>query len=246
MRWRRRGQEPEDDVSQEEEYSPFWYIFSTIILSAAILICTMISVQIAAKGYAQLGGYSLFRVVTGSMEPTIPTGAVLVSEEIDIGQVAQDDIICYKTRIPEIYGAVVTHRVVAAFRGEDGEIYLETKGDANVVSDMYYVRESDLVGRVVWYSGKESVVTNIASFLSGKIGFLACVAFPVLLLVGMLLKGAVGNLRKEIAALQQELERGPKQEAEPEEPPLPGYTTLTQEDYEELYEKLKREIFEEH
>lgn len=233
---------PGEEEGGEGRTAPFWRSISTAGLILMALFCLTVTAQVMTAGYANLAGYSVFRVVTGSMEPTIPTGSVLLSRQTEIEDIAVGDIICFRARIPEIYNAIVTHRVVNAARGPAGEVYLETRGDANAVSDAYYVDADNLVGRVVWYSGRDNLLTNIAAFLSGQIGFLSCVVFPVMLLAGLIMHGAVKNLRKEIRSVREQLLE--EAQPEPEEELLPGYTTLTQKDYEELYERLKQEILE--
>jgi signal peptidase I len=179
------------------------------------------------------------------MEPTIPTGAVLINQKTDISDIQLGDVVCYRTKIQEIYGSIVTHRVVQIQEAQDGSILLETRGDANLVSDQYYVTADELVGRVIWYTGKESIVTNILSFITGKAGFLGCIALPVLLISGIIMQGAVSSLRKEIrTAIHEYAQQSADQQALEEQ--LPGYTTLTYRDYQELYESLKRELIEEH
>jgi signal peptidase len=220
------------------------YVGSSVFLAIAVSVCLIFTVQVVTRGYVQIAGYSIFRVVTGSMEPTIPTGAVLVNQKTDIADIQVGDVICYRAKIQEIYGSVVTHRVVNITEDENQNILLETRGDANAVSDPYYVERDDLVGRVIWYTGRESTATNILSFINGKIGFLACIALPVLLLSGILMQGAVRSLRKEINQAMYELSQQSEDQRDAEER-LPGYTTLTYKDYQELYESLKKEFTEE-
>ena len=216
------------------------YIISSVILAIASAICLTFAVQVVSKGFVTIGGYSLFRVVTGSMEPTISTGAVLLCKETAIEKIKTDDIVCYRTKVAEIYGSTVTHRVVNIQTDENGRIHLETRGDANVSSDPYYVNESNLIGKVTWYSGKESVINDMLSFLTGKIGFLLCVVFPVLLVSGLVMQRSVKSLKKDLALAKQEL----KQEEKGSQL-LPGYTTLTYADYEAIYETLRKELLEE-
>lgn len=216
------------------------YIISSVFLAAAAAICMIFALQVVSKGYVEIGGYSMFRVVTGSMEPTISTGSVLICKKTAITQIETGDIVCYRTRVAEIYGSIVTHRVADIRKDENGKIYLETRGDANVSSDPYYVNESNLVGRVMWYSGKESVINNMLSFLSGKIGFLVCIVFPILIVSGLVMQSAVKSLQMDLALARQEL----KQEEASKEL-LPGYTTLTYADYEEIYQSLRKELLEE-
>ncbi|MBO5068750.1 MAG: signal peptidase I [Roseburia sp.] len=224
------------------------YIISSVILAIAASICLIFAVQVVTRGYVNIGGYSLFRVVTGSMEPTIPTGAILICKDTEIDQINTGDIVCYRTKVAEIYGSIVTHRVADIKQDENGAIQLETRGDANMSSDPYYVDAANLIGRVTWYSGKESVLNNMLSFLSGKIGFFVCIVFPVLLVSGLILQNAVKNLQKELMLARYELERGVAEEISEEikdSELLPGYTTLTYADYEAIYETLRKELMEE-
>lgn len=223
------------------------YIFSSVFLGIAASICLIFAVQVASKGYVTVGGYSLFRVVTGSMEPTISTGSVLLCKDTKISKIEEGDIVCYRTQIAEIYGSIVTHRVTSVNEDESGAIYLETKGDANASADPYYVDKWDLVGKVTWYSGEDSMINDILSFLSGQIGFLVCIVFPVLMVSGLILQSSVKNLQKDLALARKELESGAVNTEENMESSglLPGYTTLTYADYEAIYESLKRELLEE-
>lgn len=86
-------------------------------------------------------------------------------------------------------------------------------------------------------------MNDLLSFISSKVGFLMCVALPVLLVSGMIMQSAVRNLQEELALVKDELEceEVPADKSEL----LPGYTTLTYADYESIYETLKKEILEE-
>ena len=185
----------------------------------------------------------MFRVVTGSMEPTISTGSLLLCKETKIEQIEVGDIVCYRTKISEIYGSIVTHRVVDKQKDEAGNIFLETRGDANASSDPYYVDSWDLVGRVKWHSGEDNIMNDMLSFLTSKMGFLMCIALPVLLVSGIIMQSAVNNLQEELALARQELKNEELSDEKSEL--LPGYTTLTYADYEAIYETLKRELLEE-
>ena len=219
------------------------YVISSLLLAIAASVCLLVSVQVVSKGYVTIGGYSMFRVVTGSMEPTISTGSLLLCKNTKIENVEIGDIVCYRTKISEIYGSIVTHRVIDKQKDDNGNIYLETRGDANASSDPYYVDSWDLVGKVRWYSGEKNIMNDILAFISSKVGFLMCVALPILLVSGLIMQSAVNNLRKDLALVKNELRiEGASVD---KSQLLPGYTTLTYADYELIYESLKREILEE-
>lgn len=246
--------EPEKNLNKKHEEEKAnkkffrMYIISSVFLALTVSLCLIFAVQVVSKGYVSLGGYSMFRVVTGSMEPTIETGAVLLNKKTDINSIETGDIVCYRTKIAEIYDSIVTHRVMSVETDGMGNIYLETRGDANLSSDPYYVDSTNLIGKVIWYSGKENLLTNMLSFISGKLGFIVCIVFPILLVAGIILQNAVKNLQRDLAIAKYELEHGRNEgnsQAINEEDLLPGYTTLTYADYEAIYESVKKFLLEE-
>lgn len=210
----------------------------TVLLILTVLFCLFVVIQVMSKGYVNIGGYMMFRVVTGSMEPTISVGALLVTKEVDIDTVQLNDIICFHTQEAEIWGKVVTHRVVGVLEGLDGSTLLETKGDANLVMDGYLVDRYNFVGKVVWYTGDDNVLTSIFSFFTNKVGFLGCIVFPCLLLAGFILKDCVCNIKRELQTVMDELDESETSEVDP----LCG---MTPEEYQEMYERIKAELIEE-
>lgn len=224
------------------------YVASSVFLLLVVLLCLFVAAQLFTKGYASIAGYSVFRVVTGSMEPEIPTGAILINKKTDISHIRENDIVCFIAKVEEIRGKVITHRVTEVLTDAQGNIYLETRGDANLATDQYYVDEENLIGRVTWHSGKEVILTDMLSFLSGKMGFFACIMMPLLVVAGLIFQGAVKNIQKDIYQLREELRKGPSAPPSPEEDKfelLPGYDTLTKSDYEDIYQTLKQELLEE-
>ena len=75
----------------------------TVLLVLAVVFCLYSVVQVLSKGYVNIGGFMMFRVVTGSMEPTMPTGTLLITREVDIETVALDDIVCFRTRVLKVH-----------------------------------------------------------------------------------------------------------------------------------------------
>lgn len=213
----------------------------TILLVLTVLLCLYVVTQVLSNGYVNLGGFMMFRVVTGSMEPTIPTGALLVARQVDIHSIGLDDIICFRTQEADIWGKIVTHRVVELFTGPDGNVVLATKGDANLVVDGYLVTQENLVGKVIWYTGDGSVAATFFSFFTNKVGFLGCIVLPCLLLAGLILKDCVSNIRVELQAAIDEVNRSEEKDAWKQDP-LFG---LSQEEYNEMYERIKAELIEE-
>lgn len=89
-----------------------------------------------------VGGIKTFIVQSGSMEPAIKTGAVIVVKSFDTYQVG--DVITFgprsKTKSP------TTHRIVEV--KEDGNYV--TRGDANNAEDMRTTSRFEVIGRVLF------------------------------------------------------------------------------------------------
>lgn len=96
----------------------------------------------------RIAGATPYVVLTGSMEPTLPPGTLVVAKSVKSGDVGIGDVVTYQLKPGE--PTVVTHRVVAMgyFHGEP---IFQTKGDANNVVDQKWVRQVQIRG-VAWYA----------------------------------------------------------------------------------------------
>ena len=212
----------------------------TVLLILAVALCVYSAVQVLSNGYVNLGGFMMFRVVTGSMEPTIPVGGLLLTRQVDIESIQLNDIICFRTQVSEIWGKIVTHRVIGIEQTQFGSVLLETKGDANLVADGYYVDRTNFVGKVIWHTKDGSILAGVLALFTSKIGFLGCIVFPCLLLAALILKDSVLSIRKDLWTLMEAANA--QQQESWENDPLCG---MTQEEYNEMYERIRAELMEE-
>lgn len=211
----------------------------TVALILAVLLCLYIAISVMTTGRVSIFGFSLFRVVTGSMEPEIPVGSLLWCQTTDIDAVAVDDIVCFYSKEGRLQGKVITHRVIQILEGTDGQIWLETKGDANAVSDIQYVTADNLIGKVIYHAGEGNIVSEALSFLTSKIGFLGCIVFPCLILAGVILKDCVKNIRGELKQIMVEMD-----EEESHQKQLKD-AAMTEEEYAQLAAQIRAELTEE-
>ena len=209
----------------------------TILLIFAVLLCVYIVFQLLSDGYASIGGYMMFRVVTGSMEPTLSVGTLLVTKQVDITSIQLDDIVCFRSYDSRIYGSVVTHRVVNIFQDAAG-VLLETKGDANLVADGYYVSGDNLIGKVVWYTGENNMLSSVFSLFTNKVGFLGCIVFPCLLVAGLVLQNCVKNIRSEMERAEEEAKAANRAAADPA-------AAMSDQEYAEMMDRIRAELTKE-
>jgi signal peptidase I len=126
-------------------------------------------------GAPRLVGYTSLTVLSGSMEPVIGTGDVVVGRPIAAGEARRGDIITFRepgTR------RLVTHRL-RRVRVRDGVAQMVTKGDANNAPERWRIPLDGRVSRVL-YRIPELGYTR--SLVGSPLGRLLLLVLPVLLL----------------------------------------------------------------
>jgi signal peptidase I len=86
-------------------------------------------------------------VMSGSMEPTIATGDVVVIQSIRPSQVRVGDVVTF--RDPRHHGRLITHRV-RGLRFVGAGARVTTKGDANTSVERWKIARDGWIGRVAY------------------------------------------------------------------------------------------------
>lgn len=149
-------------------------IISIGIIIGAIFILFLVIMTAPGK-VPQIGGYTVLRVVTGSMAPTLETDTLIVVRKTEPAEVKEGDIISFYSSDPALEGAVNTHRVLS-IREEDGIYYYTTKGDANNVADSYEASSVYLIGTVCFSS---YVMGKLARLLANPLIFIPVILIPL-------------------------------------------------------------------
>lgn len=188
-----------------------WF-FSLINIAAICLIAMSIFVLLTvvltpAGQVPQVMGFSVLRVLTGSMKPEIPEDSMLLIQKADAASLQVGDVISFFSPDPSLNGALNTHRIVGIAE-VDGSLQFTTKGDANLIEDQYPVDESRVVGKVLFVSTR---LGKLLRLISNPLVFGLAVLLPlVLILVGNLVSALKSAARlakeEEEAAVRQALE----------------------------------------
>ena len=106
----------------------------TMIAVLSFAVITFLLSRVSG-GTPSLFGYSIQRVSSGSMEPELAVGEVILSKAVDDARtLAAGEIITFngQTQFGQPH---ITHRIIVPPYEENGVIYLQTKGDANETAD---------------------------------------------------------------------------------------------------------------
>lgn len=193
-----------------------------IILCIILIPILVINGFLIVKGITNkhevpsIGGNAPLIVLTGSMDPTIKAGDLIVTKKIDAEDVKVGDVISFFD--PDGNGStIVTHRVVSIEIDENsGETFFRTKGDNNDIVDMTPVPVENLVGR--WEGTRFWGLGRVVLFTQSTVGIIVIIAVIVAgIFVYMIVRKRIHDketdlLKAELAALKaaQEGEIGDK------------------------------------
>lgn len=122
--------------------------------------------------------YDLYIVRSGSMEPAINVGDMVLAGPVGTGGIKPGVIISY-----EAGKNLITHRVLSI----DGNTLI-TKGDANKEPDPNPVRLSQVQSRYIF---RIPYVGYVAGFLRTRPGWLLSIVLPSIVLVGFIVKDII-------------------------------------------------------
>ena len=180
-------------------------VISIVLLVLAIIFCTTIILQVSMQGYVSVFGFSVFRIATPSMEPTLPVDTFIISQKVDISELEEEDIICFVSREAYLKGNVVTHRIVE-IKEVDSRICLITRGDNNDSVDAVYVTSDNLVGKMVFKTEPDGFISTTYRFITQKQAFFLIIILPMLVIAGFLFKNGIKKIREQINEIKREIE----------------------------------------
>lgn len=164
-------------------FNTLYYFFVVVVmLTALLLLATLAPIS---------GNFKVKVVKSGSMEPAIHTGGIVVIKPSQTYKVG--DIITFgpdtKTQIP------TTHRIVS-IAGSGSQQMFTTKGDANDAEDPAPAKLSDVKGKVVLtvpYLG------FVLDFAKKPIGFALLVGVPAVIII----LDELGKILREIRLMRR-------------------------------------------
>lgn len=170
-----------------------WWV---LIIGLGLLMFSIIGAKMRGE-VPRIGGYSIMKIISGSMEDEIPEGSYILIREIDPAEVGEGDIITFYSSDYMIYGLPNTHRVVEPPIVTDEGIEFVTKGDANPINDKVTAKGEDLIGI---YVRRLDGLTKFSDALEGGGMFIIMIvleAFIFAMAAMMFLKNKKMQLEKE-------------------------------------------------
>jgi len=156
---------------------------SEMVTTALLILCIPCALFLLISSRTEVAGLRSFVVLTGSMEPTIPVGSIVVTQIKDL--YLPGDIVTYTHEDKK-----VTHRIIGT--NQNGYV---TKGDANNTNDSFPVFKKDIVGRDILLIPS---IGSIIKYLRTPIGFGSLIVIPGIIVICSELLIVKREIEKEV------------------------------------------------
>jgi len=154
----------------------------------ALIICaaTIVAIFLIFYRPVSLAGDTYYEpVYTGSMEPAIPVGGLVVIKSVNPETLREGDIICFQLS----ESTSVTHRIINVT--DEGFI---TKGDANEDPDQWIVKKENVIGKAIL---TVPFIGYIGYFVRTPTGFILLILLPASVIIIMEIRNIVKELKKQ-------------------------------------------------
>ena len=157
---------------------------SVLIALAAILALFLVGMKVF--------GFQIYTILSPSMEPNYPTGAIIYVKEVDTATLKEGDVITFQLTD----NMTATHRIIEVMSDDknQGEMLYRTKGDNNKHADSNPVTSDRILGKVVF---SIPVLGLLASYIQTRSGLFVCLAIAGALMLMVILSDMIDPDRKQ-------------------------------------------------
>ena len=209
-----------------------WTCLCILILIGALLVWYFISAKIyASKGEKYTPYFSLYTIISPSMEPNIKVYDVILDTRVDdVNTIKEGDIITFISSGNLSSGMTITHRVVEVLHTDEG-LRFRTKGDNNQTADGALVIPENVLGKTLL---RIPMLGRVQFLLASKGGLLIFILIPA---VGIIVYDIIKLFRvKDVSDKVEEVIQD-----KPEDKVLEKKKMKKKNRKQELIEKLNKE-----
>ena len=167
-------------------------IISVIVTILLVLVFFVILVQKISNNRFNLGGYGIYTIATGSMDPEYKVKDLILASKKDAKEIEIGDDVVYLGKVDSMNGKIITHRVINKSE-KDGKMYFYTKGIANGLTDPE-IDETQILGVV---KGKLHILSFCSHIVNSTWGLILLIVIPFILFVFSEGKHMIDEANKE-------------------------------------------------
>lgn len=151
-----------------------------IVTLFIVFVVSTIFIQRISDNKINLGGISIYTIITQSMEPKYNVGDMVFSKKVDTSTLKVGDDVVYMGKEGDFSGKIVTHQIIK-IEVINNVKYYHTKGINNNVEDPI-ITSDQIMGKVFM---KGRILSLISKIINNEYGFYFVIFVPFVLLVSM-------------------------------------------------------------
>lgn len=168
--------------------------FLVIVGNTILIILIVIGVLVGFSLLPIKNNYKIYFVTSGSMEPAISTGSMVVSKPADSYNIG--DVITFKNIGSNKPNDSTTHRIAKIQTKENGQKEYATKGDANNSEDDGYLPPDRIIGKMLFS-------VPLIGYLVGFIKTLPGLIFVIVIPAAIIIYEEIKKIAKEAKAIRE-------------------------------------------
>ena len=187
-------------IRQDNVGQLFNYVTNVLTVVMFLFVLLMIGITIVSR--TSIFGLHSYVVLSGSMNPSIKAGDVVITQSVLPMQIGMSDVIAFID--PHDISKIIVHRI-AVSRFEGGNEIYYTQGDANNTIDAWRVERKHIAGKVILHI---PFIGYFTDFLKTPKGFLFFIMIPGILTIVYELASIyiyIQNLQKKAEYAQNQL-----------------------------------------
>lgn len=153
-------------------------VISIFLTTVLLVLFIIILVQKLSNNRFNLGGYGIYTIATGSMDPVYKVKELILSSKIDPHDIEVGDDIVYLGKNGGLKDKIITHRVIRVTKKER-KLFFVTKGVANTLEDPE-IDEDQVLGIV---NHKLPVLSFFSRVINNMWGFIFLIVIPFIIFV---------------------------------------------------------------
>ena len=181
-----------------------WLLLKRVLYAALLIALVALAALLALAVAPRLFGYGTLVVHGGSMGEAIPTGSLVFARWLPAENVRIGDVILFQEQTETGRARPKLHRVVSLEKS-DGQVIVQTKGDANDSPDPLPYVLSDRVLMPVYHL---RYLGYLVGYVATPLGWAVLIALPGAVLCLATLRGIWAPDKPRVNHEQRELRAG--------------------------------------
>ena len=181
-----------EKLAKNRKFQIIKKIFNVIITVLLVLVFFVILVQKISGNRFNLGGYGVYTIATGSMEPEYKVKDLILAGKKETKDIEIGDDVVYLGKEGSVNGKIITHRVINK-EEKEGKYYFYTKGIANELTDPE-IDETQILGVV---KHKLFILSICSHIINSTYGLIFLIVIPFILFVFFEGKHVIDEANKE-------------------------------------------------